>query len=1066
MFLTPSAVSARLRLRSLLLSLFSVLALPGAAATPAADRWVGDFRRYAGQSGLERDSRYGTQKPPFHFSDLLDTIPAPEEWTHVRDTFAAEAPKAPEGKERSALQAGQWLSLYLLGERDALLAALPPALPEPKIQTDFAVTRLRDALGTRTQSSPASTAEDLKQFEQQIEAREPVQLEDVKRALGGEENFARFERLMAAGAGMQQRLRAVYEEYSRTKDEAAAEKQHEAVVAEFEAAHGADQRIVEPYLQNPLVMRYAAGLWKALDGSAYVPDVRLPDLVTLAGPEKARALLQRALALRMRLSVDEQTGAVTIALAREMALAALETLQVPSWGLAQAVEAAPLFEALQRRFPPGKDERDYDYQKASGYYLITLIQSGRVAEAVTLASHPSRRRENGLDLPYELAPALEKGGHAAALWDFLAAWLRKFPGAGEWDRFNRLSAQLGRQQQLKTMVAEMAADGSFSGLDRVRVQLMQADFELAIDNLAGARERLVGLLQPAGATQPERTVQLEVATKLLTLAELQQDAAGYQAVAVAAEAILAAGWAKDLDENLNRLTDLVESYNEAGRFADARRIAFDALERIAARRAKPKPSAAAAAEEAEEEDEDSLPDYTLERLGREVLRAEIDAGRWTEAAAFAQSFAWWGQVDVARLLGDSVSSSGRPLGWYFARLAQQEGKTDLARKILEAQLVADGGEDAVYESYTALLGQEAKPFLNQLAASDRYEERPLIWRAKLESDAGQWDAAIATLEQAIQMDPSDGEEGRGDRMRVYAYLSRAVAAKGDREKAAFLDNVVKSIRQSETADRWFGLGAYQRAITLYRGALGFFQDAYCIQSRLAVRLAGEGRMDEAMEHYRKAFELMPDSFGRVESHCFGCEHVFAGAQSQGVAEEVFTRMLAARPDKPQLHYLMGYLREEQDQWEEAAKHYRKAVQLDPLYLNAWKRLADLDSHLHFPTRERDDLALQVLAMDPRGRHGHPNLTKVSDLPRLWRAMREASGVVAGLPAPETLWSLQGAATRLAARKESPYRYSSGRDDFGDVLQQHAFVEALQQYLAALQRPDEAADGSSTIQLEN
>ena len=33
---------------------------------------------------------------------------------------------------------------------------------------------------------------------------------------------------------------------------------------------------------------------------------------------------------------------------------------------------------------------------------------------------------------------------------------------------------------------------------------------------------------------------------------------------------------------------------------------------------------------------------------------------------------------------------------------------------------------------------------------------------------------------------------------------------------------------------------------------------------------------------------MPDSFGRVESHCFGCESVFQGADAQALAERVFT----------------------------------------------------------------------------------------------------------------------------------------------------------------------------------
>ena len=83
---------------------------------------------------------------------------------------------------------------------------------------------------------------------------------------------------------------------------------------------------------------------------------------------------------------------------------------------------------------------------------------------------------------------------------------------------------------------------------------------------------------------------------------------------------------------------------------------------------------------------------------------------------------------------------------------------------------------------------------------------------------------------------------------------------------------------------------------------------------------------------------MPESFGRVESHCFGCEGVFHGELAQNIAEKVFGELAAKTPDKPQVHYLLGYLREEQGRYQEALPELQKAVKLDPDYLNAWKHL--------------------------------------------------------------------------------------------------------------------------------
>ena len=103
----------------------------------------------------------------------------------------------------------------------------------------------------------------------------------------------------------------------------------------------------------------------------------------------------------------------------------------------------------------------------------------------------------------------------------------------------------------------------------------------------------------------------------------------------------------------------------------------------------------------------------------------------------------------------------------------------------------------------------------------------------------------------------------------------------------------------------FTPAVYLRAFQTYREALEIFSDAYCIQSRLAVQLNRQGRRKEALEHYRRAYELMPSSFGRVESHCFGCESVFQSAEAQSIAEQVFVDIIRKSPERPQAQYPPG-----------------------------------------------------------------------------------------------------------------------------------------------------------------
>jgi tetratricopeptide (TPR) repeat protein len=134
---------------------------------------------------------------------------------------------------------------------------------------------------------------------------------------------------------------------------------------------------------------------------------------------------------------------------------------------------------------------------------------------------------------------------------------------------------------------------------------------------------------------------------------------------------------------------------------------------------------------------------------------------------------------------------------------------------------------------------------------------------------------------------------------------------------------------------------------------------------------------------------MPDSFGRMETHCFGCERVFEGKRAQGVAEKVFTQLLAKTPEKPQVHYLMGYLRMSQERYPEALKHLKDAVARDPEYLNAWEHIREVGGHLQLPPDEVDAATFNVLRLDPQGRHVQLNVAEVRNLRKLWAEVEAA-----------------------------------------------------------------------------
>jgi tetratricopeptide (TPR) repeat protein len=318
------------------------------------------------------------------------------------------------------------------------------------------------------------------------------------------------------------------------------------------------------------------------------------------------------------------------------------------------------------------------------------------------------------------------------------------------------------------------------------------------------------------------------------------------------------------------------------------------------------------------------------------------------------------------------------------------GKTEQALKVLHAIMDKEASDDRDYQLLIELKGMDALPRLEELTKRDRFEERPLIWKAHLLRKDGQLDQALLVIKQAIAIDPSDGEQGPGRRMRAYAVLADILTDRGEQEEAAMFQGAMRAIRMSERADQFYAAGLLRRALTKYEQALTIFADAYCIQSRIALRMAELGLLDEASKHYQRAFELMPDSFGRIESHCFGCEGAFQGSIAQSIADRVFTDRLGRTPDKPQVHYLLGYLREQQGRYPKALAHYQQAVTLDRDYYNAWSKLTSMASHIHIPSTWRDQASLSQLRLDPLGRHGHPSLNKIRDLRQLWNAVQTAS----------------------------------------------------------------------------
>lgn len=775
----------------------------------------------------------------------------------------------------------------------------------------------------------------------------------------------------------------------------------------------------------------------------------IPDLVTLIGKEQARPIIDRALRLP-RAMVRVPLGDATLNLAQERALEAIEELKHPQWSLVASLDAVPLYEALSARFdaasaPPAKVVKpsdsarvitigdDYDgamdidfarflpadheiiisanvereRRRADLYYVFGLIAANRASEAAAAARSLGEQQSDARSIPQAALHQLERAGYLTGVYEFMLAMLEQNPELHYWDELVVLGAKANSPDSTRDFVLRTLQRDDLSEDLTHRLAVITYRAQLAADEVDDAIVRMRDLLEWSARIDREEVKKLLPTGRMALALQLARvghwtgrDDLREYGLTVAHEE-----WANEMNSaeygHFYQSQDLFSVLLDWGRYDEAESLLTDQLKRIAKR---------------ESGDGYSFVSGAAQQVLVALAELYVLADRPGDVLFLLEEFPQWGVKDLAECF--TLKAPSMPLGYSAAVALHRAGRDDQAIRLLEAVLNAEGGYDPAYELYVSIRGADAIPFLDELFQRDQFEERPLIWKAHVLRSTGRLDEAKAAAAKAISIDPSDGEQGRGHRMRVYAEMGEIERALGNEEQAEFFADIIRSIRLAEDADLVYESGLLRRGIRMYHDALDFFTDAYCIQSRMAVQLEQAGDYRAAEAHYLKAYELMPDSFGRVESHCFGCEGVFDSPRAQGVAERVFTELYREMPDKPQVPYLLGYLRYAQRAYDESVELFRAALALDPDYLSAWNKLGDVGQRIQLQARDRDAVTLNQIRLDPNHRRIQPRYAEVYDLAALWNAVDHASQW--WVTSPSELYPLAASARELANREGRAY----------------------------------------------
>lgn len=799
--------------------------------------------------------------------------------------------------------------------------------------------------------------------------------------------------------------------------------------------------------------------------------ILIPDLVSLIGEKGAEKLILKAIAIP-GLSLRIPSGGKTLTLAKRLVREHVGDLIEPQWGLVTGLDDTELYEVMAKRFPDKPKEGEgppdifrggdrYDQYRYRSYEEETdrigarincvfgLIAQKRVKEAIELAK---RMESECFDAKYfkETWQSFEKMRYSEELIQFCTGLLADRPEFSLWGSCGLVAASTKEAQTLIALVTAAAEKTNLSLDLRLKIREKQVELLLAMDRVEDAvtllRETVKADVQKE--TPPTQLAAAQVQFRLLSrMCRLGVLLGRSELIRESEEVYLTnlrdfgqwmkASWeGRFLDSSMNTI---IEAYLGRGEHAQAEKIVLEAMQSFLKA-----PELAGTSLRRDFAVATGVLAAYLSRLAEIYDRA----GRYGDVLILMEKTPWWGAIDFIDL-----ADNHKELLPIVARALHRAGRDPEAIAILKGHLYGYPEHDAAYQVLIDITGPSLIPWLDELYKRDRFEERPLIWKADLLRQQGRLEEAEAVVRQALKVDPTDGEQKAGDRVRAYAVLAEILKIKGKEDDAAFFRRVVASVRTAEKGDEFTEAGLIQRSLSLYEEAANSFVDAYCVQWRLAERLSAMGNLEEARKHYEIAFERMPEQFGQVASFCFGCEGVFTHEQSRSVAEQVLTRLSSSISQKPQVQFLLGQLRGSQGRKDEAYRHFRKAIEMDPEYLDAWKEAYKLRSDVFLTQAEIDGIAINMLRLDPMNRHSHVDPGEISDLKGLWSIYEESGKhniviphsllpLIASKANLDTLIKKFGEGEGYYFMRQKEYQERRRIPEVGDAVARNQFIDGL------------------------
>ena len=143
---------------------------------------------------------------------------------------------------------------------------------------------------------------------------------------------------------------------------------------------------------------------------------------------------------------------------------------------------------------------------------------------------------------------------------------------------------------------------------------------------------------------------------------------------------------------------------------------------------------------------------------------------------------------------------------------------------------------------------------------------------------------------------------------------------------------------------------WRNNVALFKRATDVAPNSYVAHYNLAISLAGQKRLEEAMPHYYEALRIKPDLH---EAHnSLGTAFWLRGNVTEAIGH--YTEALRIKPDYPEAHNNLALALFRQKKFKEALAHYYEALRIKPNYADARHNLQRALIHT-FNERDRETL---------------------------------------------------------------------------------------------------------------